>query len=93
MRSRSLAVAVIGTGRTPGGVGRSILDNIRDAGFTGRLAAAPEGCTPVFGSEAMADLYGWGPGARIELPVGPPGHCYTVGGIWRDRLRVTRRRP
>jgi acyl-CoA synthetase (NDP forming)/RimJ/RimL family protein N-acetyltransferase len=33
------SVAVIGVGRTPGGVGRSILDNIRDAGFTGRLYA------------------------------------------------------
>ncbi len=59
----------------------------RSLPITGRLAAAPEGCTPVFGSEAMADLYGWGPGARIELPVGPPGHCYTVGGIWRDYAR------
>ncbi|MDF2272597.1 GNAT family N-acetyltransferase [Streptomyces coacervatus] len=33
------SVAVVGTGRTPGGVGRSILDNIRDAGFTGALYA------------------------------------------------------
>ncbi|GAB2442323.1 bifunctional acetate--CoA ligase family protein/GNAT family N-acetyltransferase [Streptomyces incanus] len=33
------SVAVIGAGRTPGGVGRSLLDNIRDAGFTGRLYA------------------------------------------------------
>ncbi|MCD9872858.1 bifunctional acetate--CoA ligase family protein/GNAT family N-acetyltransferase [Streptomyces guryensis] len=33
------SVAVVGTGRTPGGVGRSILDNIRDAGFTGSLYA------------------------------------------------------
>ncbi|KUN16668.1 acyl-CoA synthetase [Streptomyces antibioticus] len=33
------SVAVVGVGRTPGGVGRSILDNIRDAGFTGRLYA------------------------------------------------------
>ncbi|MET8248393.1 GNAT family N-acetyltransferase [Streptomyces sp. NPDC005202] len=33
------SLAVIGVGRTPGGVGRSILDNIRDAGFTGRLHA------------------------------------------------------
>ncbi|MFI1166429.1 GNAT family N-acetyltransferase [Streptomyces sp. NPDC020801] len=33
------SVAVIGVGRTRGGVGRSILDNIRDAGFTGRLHA------------------------------------------------------
>ncbi|WP_329269971.1 bifunctional acetate--CoA ligase family protein/GNAT family N-acetyltransferase [Streptomyces sp. NBC_01451] len=33
------AVAVIGVGRAPGGVGRSILDHIRDAGFTGELYA------------------------------------------------------
>ncbi|MFF1276391.1 GNAT family N-acetyltransferase [Streptomyces marokkonensis] len=33
------SVAVVGAGRAPGGVGRSILDNIRDAGFTGRLYA------------------------------------------------------
>lgn len=41
------SVAVIGAGRTPGGVGRSILGNIRDAGYTGRLYAVnkalPEG--------------------------------------------------
>ncbi|KUM77066.1 bifunctional GNAT family N-acetyltransferase/acetate--CoA ligase family protein [Streptomyces curacoi] len=33
------SVAVIGTGRSPGGVGRGVLGNIRDAGFTGRLYA------------------------------------------------------
>ncbi|MFI1536141.1 bifunctional acetate--CoA ligase family protein/GNAT family N-acetyltransferase [Streptomyces anandii] len=33
------SVAVVGVGRTHGGVGRGILDNIRDAGFTGRLHA------------------------------------------------------
>ncbi|MFI9821192.1 GNAT family N-acetyltransferase [Streptomyces sp. NPDC052013] len=33
------SVAVIGAGRTPGGVGRGILGNIRDAGYTGRLYA------------------------------------------------------
>ncbi|MBN0046514.1 GNAT family N-acetyltransferase [Streptomyces actuosus] len=33
------AVAVVGAGRTPGGVGRSILDNLREAGYTGRLYA------------------------------------------------------
>ncbi|MCT7352634.1 GNAT family N-acetyltransferase, partial [Streptomyces sp. 15-116A] len=41
------SVAVIGAGRTPGGVGRGILGNIRDAGYTGRLYAVnralPEG--------------------------------------------------
>ncbi|MFJ7047204.1 GNAT family N-acetyltransferase [Streptomyces sp. NPDC101112] len=33
------SVAVIGAGRTPGGVGRSVLANLRDAGFAGRLYA------------------------------------------------------
>ncbi|MFE9708186.1 GNAT family N-acetyltransferase [Streptomyces sp. NPDC005930] len=33
------SVAVVGAGRAPGGVGRSILGNIRDAGYTGRLYA------------------------------------------------------
>ncbi|MET7698097.1 GNAT family N-acetyltransferase [Streptomyces sp. NPDC005485] len=33
------SVAVIGAGRTPGGVGRSVLGNLKDAGFTGRLYA------------------------------------------------------
>ncbi|CAM5273614.1 GNAT family N-acetyltransferase OS=Streptomyces alboniger OX=132473 GN=CP975_26965 PE=4 SV=1 [Streptomyces alboniger] len=33
------SVAVIGVGRAPGGVGRSVLSNLRDAGFTGRLYA------------------------------------------------------
>ncbi|MFF8449184.1 GNAT family N-acetyltransferase [Streptomyces leeuwenhoekii] len=41
------SVAVVGAGRTAKGVGRSILGNIRDAGFTGRLHAVnkafPEG--------------------------------------------------
>ncbi|MGZ3118186.1 bifunctional acetate--CoA ligase family protein/GNAT family N-acetyltransferase [Streptomyces sp. H62] len=41
------SVAVVGAGRTPGGVGRSVLGNIRDAGYTGRLYAVnkalPEG--------------------------------------------------
>ncbi|TPQ20059.1 bifunctional GNAT family N-acetyltransferase/acetate--CoA ligase family protein [Streptomyces sporangiiformans] len=33
------SVAVIGAGRAPGGVGRSVLENLRDVGFTGRLYA------------------------------------------------------
>jgi acyl-CoA synthetase (NDP forming)/RimJ/RimL family protein N-acetyltransferase len=33
------SVAVVGAGRTPGGVGHDVLGNIRDAGFTGRLYA------------------------------------------------------
>ncbi|MEU0029551.1 GNAT family N-acetyltransferase [Streptomyces sp. NPDC006335] len=33
------SVAVVGVGRTPGGVGRGVLGNIRDYGFNGRLYA------------------------------------------------------
>ncbi|MFF4396150.1 GNAT family N-acetyltransferase [Streptomyces sp. NPDC001480] len=33
------SVAVVGVGRTPGGVGRGVLGNLRDAGFTGSLYA------------------------------------------------------
>ncbi|MFI8306446.1 GNAT family N-acetyltransferase [Streptomyces sp. NPDC085927] len=40
------SVVVIGAGRTPGGVGRSLLDNIRDAGFTGRLYAVNKALPP-----------------------------------------------
>ncbi|MEU3948209.1 GNAT family N-acetyltransferase [Streptomyces sp. NPDC029526] len=54
------SVAVIGTGRAPGGVGRSILDNIRDAGFTGRLHAVnkalPEGTDELDGVPAYRSV-------------------------------------
>ncbi|MET8896257.1 bifunctional acetate--CoA ligase family protein/GNAT family N-acetyltransferase [Streptomyces albogriseolus] len=54
------AVAVIGTGRIPGGVGRSILDNIRDGGFTGRLYAVnralPEGQKELDGVPAFRSV-------------------------------------
>ncbi|WP_406725131.1 GNAT family N-acetyltransferase [Streptomyces sp. GD-15H] len=40
------SVAVIGAGRRPGGVGRSLLDNIRAAGFTGRLYAVNKAFPP-----------------------------------------------
>ncbi|MEU8828278.1 GNAT family N-acetyltransferase [Streptomyces sp. NPDC048636] len=53
------SVAVIGTGRAPGGVGRTVLRNLLDGGFTGSLYAVnrafPEG------------------GARLD-PEGVPGH-------------------
>src|SRR5262249_24854251 len=37
------SVAVIGAGRRPGSIGRTILLNIRDAGFTGTLYAVSPG--------------------------------------------------
>lgn len=50
------SVAVIGTGRTPGGVGRTVLRNLLDAGYTGRTYAVnrafPEDQTEVDGVPA-----------------------------------------
>ncbi|ODA71407.1 bifunctional GNAT family N-acetyltransferase/acetate--CoA ligase family protein [Streptomyces sp. AVP053U2] len=43
------SVAVIGAGRAPGGVGRGLLDNIRDAGYTGRLYAVNKALPPECG--------------------------------------------
>ncbi|MGW2817052.1 bifunctional acetate--CoA ligase family protein/GNAT family N-acetyltransferase [Streptomyces sp. NPDC001415] len=40
------SVAVIGTGRTPGGVGRTVLRNLLDAGFTGRTYAVNKALGP-----------------------------------------------
>ncbi|MFG3192566.1 bifunctional acetate--CoA ligase family protein/GNAT family N-acetyltransferase [Streptomyces omiyaensis] len=42
------SVAVVGAGRTPGGVGRTVLRNLRGAGFTGQLYAV----NPAFGEGA-----------------------------------------
>lgn len=65
--------------------------------ISGRLLAAPAGETPVYVSEAAADLYGWTPGARIELPLPRRGAAssesaaaparFFVAGIWRDYAR------
>ncbi|MGW7282780.1 bifunctional acetate--CoA ligase family protein/GNAT family N-acetyltransferase [Streptomyces sp. NPDC054844] len=60
------SVAVIGTGRTPGGVGRSILGNIRDAGYTGRLYAVNRALP-----EEQKELDGV-PARRSVLEIGGP---------------------
>ncbi|WP_405776360.1 GNAT family N-acetyltransferase [Streptomyces sp. NBC_00859] len=50
------AVAVVGVGRAPGGVGRAVLRNLRDSGFTGRIHAVnrafPDSLTEVDGAPA-----------------------------------------
>ncbi|MFJ1733603.1 GNAT family N-acetyltransferase [Streptomyces sp. NPDC088254] len=50
------SVAVVGVGRVPGGVGRGVLGNLRDAGFTGRLYAVnkafPEDLKEIDGAPA-----------------------------------------
>ncbi|MEU6281800.1 GNAT family N-acetyltransferase [Streptomyces sp. NPDC047028] len=54
------SVAVVGVGRAPGGVGRSVLGNMRDAGFPGRLhavnAAFPEDLKEVDGVPAYRSV-------------------------------------
>lgn len=61
------SVAVIGVGRASGGVGRSVLGNIRDAGYAGPLYAVnnafPEGCHEVDGVPAYRSV------REIEGPV------------------------
>ena len=38
-------------------------------------------------SEVASDLYGWRPGAVIEIPLGGRRARFTVAGIWRDYAR------
>ena len=38
-------------------------------------------------SEVASDIYGWKPGAVIELPLGGRHARFTVAGIWRDYAR------
>jgi putative ABC transport system permease protein len=42
---------------------------------------------PAWASEVAADLYGFAPGAIIELPIAGKATAFTVGGIWRDYAR------
>ena len=42
---------------------------------------------PAWISEAVADLYGYAPGQRLELPLGGALHAFVVAGVWRDYLR------
>ncbi|MET9732727.1 GNAT family N-acetyltransferase [Streptomyces sp. NPDC006458] len=71
------SVAVVGVGRTPGGVGRGILGNIREAGFTGHLYAVnrafPEDLNELDGVPAhrsVRDIPGPVDLAVVAVPVG-----------------------
>ncbi|MEV3860049.1 GNAT family N-acetyltransferase [Streptomyces sp. NPDC050095] len=67
------SVAVIGAGRTPGGVGRSVLHNVKDAGFTGRLYAVnqsfPEDLTELDGVPAHRSVRDIDPAEPVDLAV------------------------
>ena len=47
----------------------------------------PADPAPAWISEAIADLYGYAPGSRIELPLDGGQHAFVVAGVWRDYLR------
>lgn len=38
-------------------------------------------------SEAIADLYGWAPGRRVELPLAGRAQAFVVAGVFRDYAR------
>ncbi|MER5438157.1 GNAT family N-acetyltransferase [Streptomyces sp. NPDC002790] len=67
------SVAVIGVGRAAGGVGRSVLDNLKDAGFTGRLYAVNQAfgddVTEIDGVPAHRSVRDIDPAATVDLAV------------------------
>jgi putative ABC transport system permease protein len=42
---------------------------------------------PAWISEAVADLYGYRPGSKIELPLAGAKRAFVVAGVWRDYAR------
>ena len=68
-------------------IARSIDANAPDHSFT-IVGDSIKGLErPVWGSEAMVDLYGWTPGQRVRLPIAGRLESFTVAGIWRDYAR------
>ncbi|MHB9758286.1 bifunctional acetate--CoA ligase family protein/GNAT family N-acetyltransferase [Streptomyces sp. BYX5S] len=67
------SVAVIGVGRAAGGVGRSVLDNLKDAGFTGRLYAVNQAfgddVTEIDGVPAHRSVRDIAPAEPVDLAV------------------------
>lgn len=76
------SVAVIGVGRTRGGVGRSVLDNIRDGGFTGRLHAVNrafgEDCKEIDGVPAHRSVRDVDGPVDVAVVVVPADHVPEV---------------
>ncbi len=42
---------------------------------------------PAWVNEAVAEIYGYTPGKRIELPLAGARHPFVVAGVWRDYAR------
>ncbi|WP_344490432.1 GNAT family N-acetyltransferase [Streptomyces enissocaesilis] len=69
------SVAVVGTGRAPGGVGRAVLRNLLAAGYTGRTFAVnrafPEGLTELDGVPAHRSVAGIGEAVDLAVVAVP----------------------
>ncbi|MCC5473928.1 bifunctional acetate--CoA ligase family protein/GNAT family N-acetyltransferase [Streptomyces barringtoniae] len=76
------SVAVVGVGRAPGGVGRSVLGNIRDAGYGGRLHAVnkafPEDLQEVDGVPAHRRVRDIGGPVDLAVVAVPAEHVPAV---------------
>lgn len=55
--------------------------------LVGAARPAPPGTSPVWVSEAMADLYHVGVGAVLQLPLNGQSRPFFVAGVWRDYAR------
>jgi putative ABC transport system permease protein len=51
------------------------------------VAVAADAPPPIWVSEPMVDLYGFRPGAVVELPLGANAVRFTVAGVFRDYAR------
>ncbi|MGX1880351.1 bifunctional acetate--CoA ligase family protein/GNAT family N-acetyltransferase [Streptomyces sp. NPDC055287] len=76
------SVAVVGAGRAPGGVGRTVLRNLLAAGFTGRTYAVnrafPEDLTEVDGVPAHRSVAGIGEAVDLAIVAVPAGRVPEV---------------
>ncbi len=56
--------------------------------LVGARYARQEGDPPsVWSSEAVAQIYGYTPGKRVQLPLAGKAHEFVVEGVWRDYAR------
>ncbi|KQV59333.1 FtsX-like permease family protein [Duganella sp. Root336D2] len=91
VRSVSLApdranVAILARDVDPDDPGRAmvLVDGSAHAGTVGASATLP----PAWVSEAMSDLYGLQPGAKLRLPLQGRYREFRIAGIWRDYARA-----
>src|SRR5262249_42788703 len=51
------------------------------------LVPSPGAPPPAWVSELVADIYGFVPGATIDVPIAGRSARFTVAGVWRDYAR------